>query len=632
MRGFTFDFPGLWGWFSPFDWGTVFRPNSQPSGKGVVLAIDQSHTAQSGEVITGAAGKETVILGEGVTRVSVDGKVENISLSGGLFDYDIQTLGQKVTLTTNRSTVATVQTAIAGSQLTFADGSLVTVSLGRYGRAQVHYDTVQLLSDRVTTLGNSDVSLKGADGDETVKLGAWLYDVTVDQRVETIVLSRSWQDSSLKTAGTHLQVQNEMDQTVLDWTIAADQTYSLQFEDAEGRVSLDAAGRAALTLTDVYLEPGEGYTADVSGVTVHGVDTFAWWFYREASVVTLVDGVRDVQIAGRIDKLVIPGDIGDFRYQASDGVLEIYAASGSVLLAALEVSRANTGVALQFADLNARVVLTGEGIYLNDIPVSSSEPTLLSMPAPDAAPTDNADGSGFDYTLSLGNFGLYTNQIKAVVERAMDEIGQSVSALGTFDLSIQPDRGAASVLAEASPMTVATPSDRMDQLNGADTSSVFQVEGLTGSDPNGNEADAVVYINMTHIRSFNLNPDALPGLGQYDLTTIMLHELIHTLGFSGYLSEPATEYSTPFDRLVSFVDGSPFFTGAKAQAVQGGPVPLAPASLGEGSAYYHLDLPTETHLMADSLDKGVVRTLSALDLAILDDIGITIVGSLPATA
>jgi len=634
MNSFAFNFFNKPGWFFAFDWGSLFRPNPQPSGKAVVLAADQGYTAQSGDVISGAAGRETVTLTKGVTRVSIDGRVEHVTLPGGLFDYDIQTLGQRVTLASGRpgSTVATLQTSVAGTRLAFADGSLVTVSLGGYGRAQVHYDTVQLLPDRITTLGNSDVTLKGADGNETVKLRDGLYAVRVDQQVETVVLSRSWQDLSIRTAGTHVQVQTDTDQVVLDWAIAADQTGSLQFEDGGGDVSLDAGGMATFTLTDVYLEPGETYTAGVNGVTVHAVDALAWWFYPDVRVVTLVDGVRDIRMTEGIDTVILPGDFGDFRYQNREGVLEIYEGSGSVLLAALDIPGGHDGVSLRFADLDTRAVLTGQGIYLNDSPVSSLEPTLPATTAPETVPTAATDPDGFDYTVSLGAFGSYTDKIRLVLNQALEDMGQYVSALGTFDLSVQPDRGLASVLAEASPATVATPAALVNQLNGADTSSVFQVEGLTGIDPNGEQADAVIYLNMTHIRSFNLNPDAPPTAGQYDLMTIMTHELIHTLGFSGYLSASDAGHSTPFDRLVSFVDGVPFFTGIEAQAVHGGPVPLASESLGDGSAYYHLDLPGNTHLMADSLGKGDVRSLSALDLAILDDIGITVVGSIPQAA
>ena len=91
---------------------------------------------------------------------------------------------------------------------------------------------------------------------------------------------------------------------------------------------------------------------------------------------------------------------------------------------------------------------------------------------------------------------------------------------------------------------------------------------------------------------------------------------------------PISSNKTPFDTYITLQGGNPYFTGPNAEAVYGGPVPLAPASAGKGSAYFHVDVPND--LMATSLSSGEVRTVSSLDLAILKDIGvpeITLVGT-----
>ena len=57
------------------------------------------------------------------------------------------------------------------------------------------------------------------------------------------------------------------------------------------------------------------------------------------------------------------------------------------------------------------------------------------------------------------------------------------------------------------------------------------------------------------------------------------------------------------------------------------PIDLEPASAGNDSAYYHLTLSND--LMSDTFGKGEVRSISALGLAILEDIGLAIVGVAP---
>ncbi|MGI9212797.1 MAG: hypothetical protein ACR2HF_10015 [Methylococcaceae bacterium] len=601
----------------------------------MTLTADQNYTAKSGDVITGAAGQETVTLNSGISRVTLDGRVEHVNLSGGLFDYNLQSQGQKVSINTGSfsTTLATIQTSTSGTHLAFADGSAVTLSLGAYGSAQIHYDTVQLLANRTTSVGNSDVTIKGGTGTETVKLGSGLYHASVDQNVENLVLARSWQDSSVQATGTHIQVHDGDSHTVVDWVVATGQTHALQFDNAEGTVSLGSNGEAVFTLTDMYLQPGDSYTADTDGVTVHSPNTLAWWFYDQPSVVTLSSGVHDIHIEAGIDTVVLPGNIGDYTYQDSDGELNVFNGSGQEL-ASIQIPWSNTGVTLQFGDLDTQAVLTQQGIYVDDLPVSQTDPAPLNTPVITPEPGSTGSGSvgGFEYSLNLGNFGAYAGKIEAVLEKALDNISQYVSAQGVFDISVKPENVKSTVLAEAAPATVSTPASLASQLHDADTSSVFQVEGLTGADPNGKQADATVYINMNHIKSFNLDPEAAPGANQYDLTTILTHELIHSIGFNGYLSDPTSTDRSTFDQQISFVDGIPYFTGTEAQALYGNPVPLAPESRGDGSAYYHVDLPSGSDLMADSLGKGDVRSISSLDLAILDDIGLTIVGSLPITA
>jgi predicted amino acid racemase len=116
--------------------------------------------------------------------------------------------------------------------------------------------------------------------------------------------------------------------------------------------------------------------------------------------------------------------------------------------------------------------------------------------------------------------------------------------------------------------------------------------------------------------------------GKYDFVCILTHEILHGLAFTGNLDTNGVK--TPFDSLVSIQNGAPVFTGKYAQALNTNKsntnksIDLEPVSAGNGSACYHLTLSND--LMSDTFGKAEVRSISALDLAILEDIGLIIVG------
>lgn len=82
----------------------------------------------------------------------------------------------------------------------------------------------------------------------------------------------------------------------------------------------------------------------------------------------------------------------------------------------------------------------------------------------------------------------------------------------------------------------------------------------TGQDPFGDAPDIYVKVDAAKIAA-----------GESDPVEILTHELLHGLGFDGWGEGGA--YQTPFGSLIR--NGA--FTGSAAQAIHGGPVPLAPA-------------------------------------------------------
>jgi hypothetical protein len=158
---------------------------------------------------------------------------------------------------------------------------------------------------------------------------------------------------------------------------------------------------------------------------------------------------------------------------------------------------------------------------------------------------------------------------------------------------------------------------------------IFQLESISGIDSNGSNYDAVIYINLANLASLNLDPAKAPTAAQFDLTSILEHELLHAMGFTGRIGSTPNVTSS-YDSLVSFVNGTPYFVGTNAKAFYGGPVPLTPASAGSGSAYYHVNVPGD--LMNDAIGRGQVQTISKLDLAILHDIGAPVLVGVSPTA
>ncbi len=151
----------------------------------------------------------------------------------------------------------------------------------------------------------------------------------------------------------------------------------------------------------------------------------------------------------------------------------------------------------------------------------------------------------------------------------------------------------------------------------------------TGIDPNGDTPDAQVNLDIdTMVNHYWFDPDPaartepIPDCefvgGQFtcflDAYSILAHEMGHAFAYNG-LRDADTgeigEFGSTFDDQINVIDGSMFFVGAEAVAVNGSNVPLADPA--------HLNLAT---LMNPIIDFGVRNSISDIDTAILDDVGI----------
>ncbi|RTL68364.1 MAG: VCBS repeat-containing protein, partial [Hyphomicrobiales bacterium] len=150
----------------------------------------------------------------------------------------------------------------------------------------------------------------------------------------------------------------------------------------------------------------------------------------------------------------------------------------------------------------------------------------------------------------------------------------------------------------------------------------------TGTNPNGSGADAIVYINTDKLGSSTwIDKNALTDgssaavpANMNDLKTVLMHELYHAFGFSGYLSDTRSvnygSYESPFDLYVDPNSGAPEFVGQNAEVLYGSAVPL-------DNVYYSYHVLQGIPDLMDAVATAGVRVApSALDLAIAADLGL----------
>ena len=194
---------------------------------------------------------------------------------------------------------------------------------------------------------------------------------------------------------------------------------------------------------------------------------------------------------------------------------------------------------------------------------------------------------------------------------------------------------------------------------------VVRVKLLDGIDLNGSAADGEIGVNFSQSWEFDLN--APVGYDQFDFYSTLYHEFVHTLGFAStidYYGDSLTGYQdwAVFDSFLGDVDGtrvidggfnldltlwesiredgpSPtgglFFWGANAMAANGGnPIGIySPEEWEEGSSGSHIDDLNPVYdglMMLASTGTGPsARTLSAIEIAMLQDLGYTLAAPVP---
>lgn len=187
----------------------------------------------------------------------------------------------------------------------------------------------------------------------------------------------------------------------------------------------------------------------------------------------------------------------------------------------------------------------------------------------------------------------------------------------------------------------------------ADGSSLWQQgaahELLTGLDVNGDVADIEFNIGINGYLQSELwfDPEPLERLqivpaDRTDAVSVLMHEWGHALGFNGWMDGstglmPGT-YASTFDAHVVTVWGDTgptlYFQGPQATALHGSPVPLSwgnYAHVGNSADRDGADLLGDL-MNGVSFARGTRYRVSALDLAIMSDLGLPIASAVPELA
>lgn len=290
----------------------------------------------------------------------------------------------------------------------------------------------------------------------------------------------------------------------------------------------------------------------------------------------------------------------------------------------LDSSSENTKAAIQTFTQNLYQALTNAPFS----GVNAIESTDTNMPTPLVI----SGGTNFKYSVdfSEANLGNFLPDVQANIITALENIGKYIRSDAVFNLKVLSTTEDTTMLAQANANVVKT-ENNPDNAN-ADT--LFIADSIRGADFDSNLSDSKLYINSTKLDQMSFS--GLPTPDKYDLTSILTHEIFHGLAFTGLADVPPelniNNLKTGYDSLITKKeDGSLIFVGRHAKAANSGnPVPLSSAEEASGSSYYHVAIPDD--LMSSSIRKNEVKSISNLDVAMLEDIGVNITGVLPTNS
>jgi Ca2+-binding RTX toxin-like protein len=245
---------------------------------------------------------------------------------------------------------------------------------------------------------------------------------------------------------------------------------------------------------------------------------------------------------------------------------------------------------------------------------------------------------GFDFTVSISDpNGLATNQHDAIIANmsaAVENWARYISGEGSIDIDIVITEE------EGTARAASVTNTQIGEFNGnVLVRDSVPHELITGTDLNGAEADARVFLPVNYLlNELWLDPtptdssDLVPS-DRTDGVSVFMHEFGHALGMTGF-GEPdgmlKRGIASVYDSLITFQDGNPFFNGQTTVAVFGRPLPLSNPLQGDVNNYAHYG-----HETSDGLDdnlmegntfymRGTRYDIEQIDLAIMKDMGLNV--------
>lgn len=255
----------------------------------------------------------------------------------------------------------------------------------------------------------------------------------------------------------------------------------------------------------------------------------------------------------------------------------------------------------------------------------------------------------FKFTYGTGSQ-YWTPQARAALEAAAKRVSEYIATSSpvtlTYDVSGEYNPSATYLARGGSNFGV----PRRPAFSNA---MIKKVTSRFHTDANRSAADGTMLVDFSYP---SYSYDDTPAANEVDFQTVVMHELLHSLGYQAVLDSGPTSrkswltydkfivdqlgtrvissrgrFNSAYAANLSGANGGLFFGGANAVAVYGGPVPLQALSLS------HLRLSTFPYtgptakLMGPVAPNGkTLRVLSPVEQAILKDLGYTVVSPAPS--
>ena len=398
--------------------------------------------------------------------------------------------------------------------------------------------------------------------------------------------------------------------------------------------TLARAPRAAATATD----PLSGLLSPIQGL-IEGIALLVRrTFFNQAP------SVSPVQLTGQSEG-PITGSIG-----ASDpeGDRIVYSLTGDARYGSVAIDSAGGYTYTPGPDFTGidtfTVAAADPGFHINLLDLFRPPSTTASV----AVRQGVGAGSLLQFQFVYGSGGQFWSPA------ARSSLASAAAALAAYIVVDSPVVVTFDVSGEFNPLssTLATAGSDFTTAGPGFLPTVVQHKILTGVDSNGSTADGE--INWNFAQNWATGDSVV--YGQYDLESVAMHELTHTLGFLSYTDQPGSNTGTTWTVFDSFLvnsdgtkvigsdyiwrnaytpnltggNGGLYVGGADAVAAYGGLVPIyTPGSWESGSSVSHLNDRVfggaNRKLMNAQVFSGLgIRVLSPVELAILADLGYTI--------